>query len=208
MMNIYEERYRQSEGYYWGNVPSRICYRVLELMPPTEPLRLLDIGCGEGRNAVFFARNGYHVTAFDLSRTGMKKTLQMAKEAGVEIEAFRADINTYRLAKHYDILFATGVLHYIPRDLRSEVFARYRSHTSKDGLHVFSVFVEKPFIQPPPEEEPNAHVWISGELFTHYRDWKVEYCTEEIIDCDSSGVPHRHAVNRVIARNVCPATRQ
>lgn len=39
-------------------------------MPPITPLKLLVIGCGEGRNAVFFARNGYEVSAFDLSTKG------------------------------------------------------------------------------------------------------------------------------------------
>ena len=38
------------------------------------------------------------------------------------------------------------------------------------------------------------------ELFTHYHDWLIESCTEEIFDCMSSGIPHQHAVNRVIAR--------
>ena len=42
-------------------------------MPPTRPLKVLDIGCGEGKDAVFFARNGYDVTAFDLSKEGIEK---------------------------------------------------------------------------------------------------------------------------------------
>ena len=66
MNNQYEEAY-QEKKYYWGKSPSRYAYKVLELMPPDRPLKLLVIGCGEGRNAVFFARNGYQVTAFDRS---------------------------------------------------------------------------------------------------------------------------------------------
>src|SRR5690625_5146747 len=60
-VSIYEEEYK-IDGYYWGVQPSKTCYRILELMPPTRPLKLLDIGCGEGKDAVFFARNGYDVT--------------------------------------------------------------------------------------------------------------------------------------------------
>ena len=48
--------------------------------------------------------------------------------------------------------------------------------------------------------EDTAYTWISGEILTHYRDWKIEWCAEEIFDCMSSGVPHQHAVNRIIAR--------
>ncbi len=56
MSNPYDERYNRP-GYYWGRNPSASCYRILQLLPPDRPLTLLDIGCGEGRNAVFFARN-------------------------------------------------------------------------------------------------------------------------------------------------------
>lgn len=63
---IYDEKYKR-EGYYWGKEPSSSCFKVLELKPPVEKLKLLVVGCGEGKNNVFFARNGYDVTAFDLS---------------------------------------------------------------------------------------------------------------------------------------------
>lgn len=59
-MTIYEEEYKTQE-YYWGTEPNKACYQVLLLMPPIKPLKLLDIGYGEGKDAVFFARNGYVV---------------------------------------------------------------------------------------------------------------------------------------------------
>jgi len=60
--------------------------------------------------------------------------------------------------------------------------------------------VNKPFIPPPPDGDANSHPLKSGELFTFYHDWKIEWCVEEIFDCLSSGVPHQHAINRVVAR--------
>ena len=62
---IYDEKY--SDDYYWCKRPSSSCFKVLKLKPPIEKLKLLVVGSGEGRNAVFFVRNGYNVTAFDLS---------------------------------------------------------------------------------------------------------------------------------------------
>ena len=58
MKNQYDEKYAQP-SYYWGVRPSAISFEVLKKLPPDRRVRLLDIGCGEGRNAVFFARNGY-----------------------------------------------------------------------------------------------------------------------------------------------------
>lgn len=199
MSNAYDERYDQPT-YYWGVRPSLTCFEVLKRMPPDRPLRLLDIGCGEGRNAVFFARNGYDVTAFDLSEQGVEKTKRLAERASVPVTAFQADLIEFRLMEEFDILFSTGALHYIPPARRAEVFGNYRQYTSPGGLNVLSVFVRKPFIPPAPDGEIRAHAYLSGELFTYYADWRIEYCTEEIFDCMSSGIPHQHAMNRLVAR--------
>lgn len=201
MKNIYDDKYRQEE-YYWGSTPSATCYKVLQNTPPDKHLRLLDIGCGEGRNSVFFARNGYDVTAFDLAESGVEKTKRLADKIGVNVNVLKANINEFRLEEEFDILFSTGVLHYIPSELRREIFENYKKYTSKDGIHMFSVFVKKPFVEPAPEREVTAQKWISGELFTYYHDWKIDFCTEEIFDCMSSGIPHKHATNRILARRV------
>ena len=195
----YNERYANS-SLYWTSRPSDICYKVLKLLPPDRPLRLLDVGCGEGRNAIFFARSGYKVDAFDISQKGVDKTARFAEQAGVKVNAFQASVTEYRLAKPYDILFSSAVFQCLPEAMRPEMFEHYKAFTTPGGLNVFSVFVKKPFIAPAPDGDANSHPWRSGELLTYYHDWKIEFCSEEIFDCLSSGVPHQHAVNRVIAR--------
>jgi tellurite methyltransferase len=199
--NYYDDKY-SSKDFYWGLRPSKTCFKILELKPPDKPLKLLDIGSGEGRNAIFFARNGYQVTAIDLVQAGIDKTKQLADQIGVEINAFKANILDFRLAEEYDVIFSTGSLHYIPAELREEIFGNYKEFTAPDGVHMLSVFIEKPFIPPAPEGEKNSHKWLSGELFTLYHDWAIDYCTEEIFDCNSSGIPHQHATNRILARKV------
>lgn len=110
----YDERYAAQE-YHWGTKPSAICARVLQLMPPDRPQSLLDIGCGEGRNAVYFASEGYSVSAFDLSAAGVAKTERLAEVTEAKITVFQADMNAFRLEQDFDILFSTGVFHLIPR---------------------------------------------------------------------------------------------
>jgi len=198
--SYYEDKYRK-ENYFWGVQPSSMCLKVLEALPPIRPLKLLDIGCGEGKDAVFFARCGYDVTAFDISNAGLEKTRRLAEQARVHVRTIRANLWDYRLGEQYDILFSSGALHYIQPRLRDEVMENYRSHVSPGGVVMLQAFVAKPFIASPPEIEEHAYLWKSGQLFGYFHDWYIAWCAEEVFDCNSSGIPHRHADNRVLAVN-------
>jgi len=199
--SYYEDAYN-SETYFWGVEPSKMCLKVLELMPPTRGLRLLDIGCGEGKDAVFFARCGYQVSAFDISEAGIEKTKRLAEKANVYVDVFKANINDFRLERKYDILFSNGVVHHIKPELRQEVFQNYKSYTEDNGLNAMQCLVGKPFIKDlPGKYHPSQH-WKSGELFTHYHDWFVESCSEYVFDCNSSGRAHKHAANKIYVRKI------
>lgn len=200
-ITLYEDAYRQ-EPYYWGVVPSTICFEILQLMPPARPVRLLDVCCGEGRDSVFFARNGYSVTAFDVSGAGVEKTKRLAEAHNVPVKAFRADINDFRLDTDFDIIYSSGAFHYIRPELRDELIRNFQRHTAAGGLNVFNAFVQKPFIPPPPENEQVSFYWKSGELFTFYTDWLLREAREFVFDCDSSGIPHRHCVDQMIAEKI------
>jgi len=197
--SYYERAYRKDD-YYWGVEPNTACLKVIELLPPTKPLKLLDIGCGEGKDAVFFARCGYVVSAFDISEAGVKKTKRLAEKAMVNVRAFRANLCDYRLTEDYDVLFSSGVLHYIKPELREEIINDYKIHTNINGINVFNVFVEKPFIAPPPENEEHSHLWRSGQLLAYYHDWFIEDFSESVFDCVSSGIRHKHAMNELYSR--------
>ncbi len=199
----YETRYR-SDGYYWGVKPSDMCYEVMKLLPPDRPLRLLDICCGEGKDAVFFARNGYTVTAFDIAQAGLDKAKRLAEQHRVNVNFFRANAVEFRLESEFDVIFCSGALHYLPEEKREEIFDNYRKHTSVGGIHAMNVFVKKPFVPLPPDKESSdvRHYWISGELMSRYTDWKIEYSDEIIFDCNSGGVPHKHCMDRVYARRM------
>jgi tellurite methyltransferase len=108
----------------------------------------------------------------------------------------------FRLSTQFDILFSSGVLHYVNRKQRKEIFDNYKRYTNNDGMHFLNVFVQKPFIAPPPEKEPNAYTWTSGELLSHYHDWLIESSPEVVFDCNSSGIPHQHAMSKLITKKV------
>jgi len=201
--NLYDQKYA-NKRYYWGKKPSAMCDKVIEIIRPNSDFhpKLLDLGCGEGRNAVYFAKHNFEVVGLDLSLVGLEKTRRYAKEAGVHVETLHADIVSYQLSDTYDVIFSTGTLHYLPPEVRSQRFQNYKDCTSPNGINAFSVFVTKPFVSRAPDAEDSAYPYKSGELMSYYWDWDILYCTEEIFDCLSSGVPHKHAVNKIIARKI------
>jgi len=199
------DRHYSSEAFYWGLQPNQLCYELMRLRPPVKPYRVLDIGCGEGKDAVFMARNGYRVTAFDLSDQGLRKAEALAGHFGVQVDFFRADIRDFRLETEYDIIFSSGVFHYIPPSLRSALVDNLKQHTVQGGIHALNVFVRKPFIPLPPDAEPgelDAGDWKSGELLMYYHDWLFHKNEERIFDCASGGIPHRHCMDVLIAEKV------
>ena len=99
----YDKRYN-TEEYYWGLMPNHVCYDIMKILPPVKPYSVLDIGCGEGKDAVFFAKCGYTVTAFDISEQGIEKAKRLAEYNKVEVGFFKADIFDYRPDSEYDII--------------------------------------------------------------------------------------------------------
>lgn len=200
----YDKRY-YTEEYYWGLTPNTLCYDIMKVLPPIKPYRVLDIGCGEGKDAVFFAKCGYAVTAFDISEQGIEKAKRLAEHNKVEVRFFKADMFDYCLDAEYDIIFSSGVLHFISKRGRIEFCDSLKAHTAKKGINALNVFVKKPFIDRAPDstpEEEKKHPWYSGELFEYYHDWMFHACREDIFDCNSGGTPHKHCMDTLIAQKI------
>lgn len=80
-----------------------------------------------------------------------------------------------------------------------DVLSHYKEFNNPGAVHVFTVPVYKPFIPRDPDADDTEHDWLAGEIFSHYHDWKIEFCTEEILDYLSGEIPRQFAVNRIIA---------
>lgn len=104
-----------------------------------------------------------------------------------------------------DIIFSSGVFQYISYEIRESFIDNLKSHTTPSGINVINVFIKKPFIPLPPDIEAGeftAGDWKSGELFMYYHDWLFYKNEERIFDCNSSGVPHKHCMDVLIAERI------
>ena len=76
------------EDYYWGKKPNGFARKALEFLrggSEANKPRVVDLGAGEGRDAVFFTQNGFDTLAVDIAPNGLRKAVRLAGESGVEI---------------------------------------------------------------------------------------------------------------------------
>lgn len=196
------EKWYECEGYYWGTEPADFCDELIKLCPPSPDKKVLDIGCGEGKDAVYMASKGYSVTAFDVAENGIKKTFRMAKENGVGINAYVDDINTFETDEQFDIVYSTGTIQYLFDENKKAFFDKIDRITKKNGFVFFNVFVEKPFLELPPDWDMEEKMWRSGELFSYLPNWKFHKIDEVIFEDDSNGIPHYHCMDTIICEKI------
>lgn len=200
-MLTYDDVYR-NPAFYWGQTPNRMADTAVNLIPPDERAskRVIDLGCGEGRDLIHFAKAGFHSVGVDLSEPGLAKAQRWAAEEGLAVRTVQASLQEYRLEELYDVVYSSGTLTYVPPELRDEVFANYQRHTRPGGLNVFNVFVEKPYLGVPHDWGADEFFYRSGDLLAYYWDWEILSFSEFEFDCSSGGAPHRHAINVMVAR--------
>ena len=196
------EKWYEGDEYYWGLEPGDFLFELINLCPPAENTKVLDIGCGEGKDAVFMAEKGYDVTAFDLTENGIRKTIALAHKRGVKVNAYVDDINTFETDEQFDIIFSTGTVQYIFDENKEAFFKKLEKITKPNGIVFINVFVEKSFLELPPDWDKEEKMWKSGELFTYFSDWKFEKIDEVIFEDNSGGIPHYHCMDTIICRKV------
>lgn len=87
----WDRRYDRDE-YVWHLEPNRFLPGLVDDLPAG---RALDLACGEGRNSVWLARQGWIVTGVDFSAVGVEKGRRLAADAGIEVEWLVDDVTTW-----------------------------------------------------------------------------------------------------------------
>ena len=88
----WDERYAGPE-LVWGSGPNCFVAEELAALPPG---RAIDLGTGEGRNAIWLAERGFTVTAVDFSQVGLARAAGLAAGRGVSVDWVHADLLDYQ----------------------------------------------------------------------------------------------------------------
>ena len=94
---MWNERYTEA-GFAYGTEPNDFLFENFNKLKRG---KVLCLGEGEGRNAVFLASKGFDVTAVDLSEVGLEKTLGLAEQNKVTVKTVCADLSDFRIDENY-----------------------------------------------------------------------------------------------------------
>lgn len=95
--------------------------------------RVLDVGCGQGRDALFIARKGHQVVGVDLSPNGIRDLDAAAMQEGLAVTGTVADISTWQPDGAFDVILVDRTLHMLARPTRLTVLKRLLNHVVPNG---------------------------------------------------------------------------
>ncbi len=163
--------------------------------------RIIDIGCGEGQNAFYFAKQGYlNVDAFDISEHGKTKLKQRCKTENVQLNAFTADLTTYQFDRQYDLIMCFGTLHFVQKADWKALINRAKANTNIGGIHIMQIFTDT--VPASKDIAPFAiGLGKDNEIKELYNDWEILQFKSYTFEDEHPGVPkHLHASNKIVAR--------
>jgi SAM-dependent methyltransferase len=164
---------------------------VVEAVNGLVPGRALDAGIGQGRNAVYLARQGWDVTGFDLSTEALNAARANAAAAGVRIEAVKASYANFDYGTaRWDLIVLT--FSWAPMDDPAFI-ARLRTSLRPGGRIVFEHFTDDPASSRPAA----MHALKPGQLKGLLSDFRLDRY-EEVLDLGDWGGPDSQLV-RVVA---------
>jgi len=126
---LWDERYG-TEELIWKADPNLF---LVEQVNALSPGRALDIACGEGRNAVWLASKGWHVTGVDFSRVGLSKAQRLAAERKVEVNWIEADVVAWQApAASFDLVIVMYL--HLSAEYRRQVYANCTAALAPGGV--------------------------------------------------------------------------
>jgi trans-aconitate methyltransferase len=135
-MNFWDQNF-SAPGYKYGTAPNAfLADQATRLQVPSD---VLLPGDGEGRNGVWLAQQGHHVTAVDSSRVGLDKAKTLAQERGVNISTVLADLADWSPAPESADALVLVYLH-LPPSIRAGAHQRLMQALRPRGLLIVEAF--------------------------------------------------------------------
>ncbi len=175
---IWNKRYN-TEEYLFGKEPNSFLKEHMGILPKG---KALELAMGEGKDAVFLAKNGYEVDGCDISEVAIKKAYKLAEENNVKINALVVDLEKYEIpGGNYDLIIC---FYYLQRNIIPQI----KKGLKVGGMVVFETYtVDNLTLNKfqgglPYGPKNEAFLLKHNELLDFFKDFRVLYYREGVIN--------------------------
>lgn len=177
MKQFWNERYAEQEFAY-GKEPNQFLKAHLHLLPKG---KILFVAEGEGRNAVFAAKNGFQVYAFDYSDSGRKKAKNLASENNVVIDYEVSDVLQLSYEKHsFDAI--VFIFAHFPSDIRKKAHEKLLTLLKVNGKILFEAFSKKQINYTSGGPKDFSMLFSEDEVKNEFTRVNFDFLKTEIVD--------------------------
>jgi SAM-dependent methyltransferase len=136
MKDFWNERFAP-QVYFYGKAPNQFLIDSAHYLSPSS--RILCLGEGEGRNAVYLATLGHQVSAVDLSDEGKKKAELLAQEQHVSLNYIVADLASFDFGdQKWDAIIS--IFCHLPADIRQLVHQKVFNGLKTGGKFIIQSY--------------------------------------------------------------------
>ena len=142
MNNSWTERWNDrysNEEFAYGEEPNNYLKEQIEKLNPGTILFPAE---GEGRNAIYAAKLGWKVAAFDISEEGKNKALKLAEANDVSIDYQVGELESLNYQTEQFDAIALIYAHF-PAEIKSSIHRTLETYLRKDGIIIFEAFSKK-----------------------------------------------------------------
>lgn len=183
----WEEAY-SDEPPHWAVdlTPSLFAQEFTKEMTDRKLKSVLEIGCGNGRDSIFFARAGFKVTAIDVAPSAIKLAKENAKEAEVSIDFKEANAEELPFKDgEFESMFSLSVLHATRLE---KSLSEVNRVLEKDGLAFIYIYGDTEFASGKREEVITVDKYL--ELLKSLNFTVLDFYSEQEEDFDEFGEKH------------------
>ena len=139
--------------------------------------KVLDMGCGQGRNALYLGLKGFDVTAVDNNPHAVQNVEELARIEELNVRAFEYDLNAANIQEKFDYMVATVVFMFLMPRYVPDVIANMKEYTNPGG---YNLIVSAMDTEDFPCPMPFPFKFGEGELREYYKDWELVEYKEEL----------------------------
>ena len=189
---------------FWGTKPGSLILRLESFIDDFDSLKVLDLGCGEGKNSIYLANKGSFVDAYDISEYALSNAQMICKNhPNIKLEIANV-IDLKLFEQYYDIIISYGLFHCFQN--KNEVTSLINSSIKalkSGGFFILCAFNSR-------KQDLSAHENFNPLLLSHneYLDYFSEHeilfqSDEDLYETHPHNqIPHMHSMTRLIIRSL------